>query len=116
MAKEDDIKKFLNDFKTKVKIFGIVYLNREKNVQGILDLEIRSFERDEYLRQLVVQDYCEGPLKDGYAENNSDYWVFGKMINAKETYIKVSLGNGKKALCMSFHVAEHKMNYPLKIT
>ena len=29
-------------------------------------------------------------------------------------YIKITLGKGASALCISFHIAEHPMNYPFK--
>lgn len=40
-------------------------------------------------------------------------WVFGKSINKKEIYIKISTGlPNNKTWCISFHIAEHKMHYP----
>jgi hypothetical protein len=42
-------------------------------------------------------------------------WVFGKQLKNKEVYIKVSMGRENNgAVCISFHIAEHPMNYPLK--
>jgi len=42
-------------------------------------------------------------------------WVFGTMIKGKEVYIKVSMGvENSQAVCISFHVAEFEMSYPLK--
>lgn len=42
-------------------------------------------------------------------------WVFGKKVEKEEVYIKVSMGNeNTEAVCISFHVAEHPMIYPLK--
>lgn len=42
-------------------------------------------------------------------------WVFGKHVKSHETYIKISIGApGTNAICISFHIAEHPMNYPFK--
>ena len=42
-------------------------------------------------------------------------WVFGKDFNGNEIYIKIALGvQDKNTICISFHKAEHKMNYPFK--
>ena len=42
-------------------------------------------------------------------------WVFGKLIKNHEIYIKISLGiEGSSVICISFHLAEYKMTYPLK--
>ena len=40
-------------------------------------------------------------------------WIFGKRIEGKEVYIKITLGGyNKETFCISFHIAEHKMSYP----
>ena len=42
-------------------------------------------------------------------------WVFGKDVKGSEVYIKITLGPPNyRAVCISFHVAEHPMKYPLK--
>jgi hypothetical protein len=42
-------------------------------------------------------------------------WVFGKEVKQKEVYIKISMGiANNSAVCISFHVAEYPMIYPLK--
>jgi hypothetical protein len=42
-------------------------------------------------------------------------WVFGKLVNRKEVYIKISLGNENSGVvCISFHIAEYPMAYPYK--
>jgi hypothetical protein len=44
-----------------------------------------------------------------------EMWVFGKWLNKIEVYIKITLGSEKDpVICISFHPAEHPMNYPLK--
>ena len=42
-------------------------------------------------------------------------WVFGKQFDDVEIYIKVSMGiENSGAVCISFHIAEHALNYPYK--
>jgi len=36
-------------------------------------------------------------------------------VNGREVYIKITLGaSDHSAVCISFHIAEHPMNYPFK--
>jgi len=42
-------------------------------------------------------------------------WVFGKNVKTREVYVKISMGRvNEKAICISFHIAEHPMSYPYK--
>lgn len=42
-------------------------------------------------------------------------YEFGMIVNDREVYIKLSLGRFNKAPeCMSFHIAEHDLEYPPK--
>lgn len=117
MIKREEVESFLMQFHAKASTFGFFFLEREKNLQGILDLEIAPIDREEYIKSLTADDYCEGPKKDGYDPKGLDYFVFGKMIKGKQVYIKISISvPGKKPLCMSFHVAEHPMTHPFKKT
>ena len=115
MAKREDIQLFLNDFKVKLGIWSIVYLDkRPKNLQTLLDLEITPAQRTDILRALTVIDYSEGPLEEK-AYGGRDMLVFGKEVKKQEVYIKVTVGVANKpVLCISFHIAEHKMKYPFK--
>ncbi len=115
MTTQLEIQSFLNDFKAKLGIWGVIFRDdRSKNTQALLDLDITRDERIAALAKLVIEDYCEGPLEEKLY-GGQDMWVFGKEIKNKELYIKIALGvNGAKVICISFHVAEHKMSYPLK--
>ncbi len=80
----------------------------------MLDLDITREERLAALAKLASEDYSEGPLEEKL-HGGQDMWVFGKEVKSKELYIKIALGfKGAKVICISFHVAEHKMSYPLK--
>lgn len=109
-----DVESFLNEFKVKMKVFGIVYMrDRNKNLQTQLDLELREFEKDKYVSELTVEDYYKGPTQD--YSNGADLWEFGKIIKKKEVYIKIAIGAGNKpVICISFHFPERSIKYPFK--
>ncbi len=115
MAKKDDVEKFLKEFKTKMDFMGIIFRDdRGKNAQTILDLEITPGKRKEILKKLEYKDYSEGPLADNL-NKGSDMWVFGKTINNKEVYIKITPGMlNNKVICISFHIAEFNISYAFK--
>lgn len=112
---EKEIESFLNLFKEKMKIQEVLFRDeRGKNAQALLDLEIRPVEREEILASLKIKEYCTGPIKDTLY-NGSDLWVFGRIIKKKEVYIKISMGfPGSGVICISFHIAERKLKFPLK--
>lgn len=115
MSTERAVSVFLSDFKTKMKIWNVLFRDdRGKNTQALIDLEIRPAERIAVLEALETEDYSEGPLRESLY-GGADMWVFGKVIKKKEVYIKISMGiAGTSVICISFHLAEHKMYYPLK--
>ncbi len=115
MATKDEVKQFLDQFKVKLEIWGIVFLDgREKNMQALLDLNISRFERLNVIKEIKVEDYSEGPIRD-VLNDYGEMWVFGKDVNNLETYIKITMGKPHlKTICISFHQAEHPMKYPFK--
>lgn len=115
MATKEEVRVFLNSFKEKLKIWGILFLNRPKNIQSLADLEINQSQALEAVSKLEVLDYSEGPTEEVVFQG-SDMWVFGKTLKGQEIYIKITMGQaGNKVLCISFHIADHPMQYPLKI-
>lgn len=66
------------------------------------------------VRNLEVEDYSEGPVVERL-NHSGEMWVFGKDVKGREVYIKITLGydNGQ-TICISFHIAEHPINYPFK--
>lgn len=61
-----------------------------------------------------LKDFKEGPVKEEL-NRGADMWVFGKTIKKREVYIKITMGTiGSSVICISFHLAQHKMNYPFK--
>lgn len=107
--------RFLKDFKIKMSIWDVLFRDdRGKNALTLAELEIRPIERKKILEELVATDYSEGPLEEILYKGN-DMWIFGKTVKKTEVYIKITMGiEGSSVICISFHIAEHPMNYPLK--
>lgn len=113
-ATKEDVQRFLNQMKEKIKVFGIMYRDdRGKNAQALINLEITPKYRDTVIINLEVEDYSEGSVIDTLYRCG-EMWVFGKDVKGQEVYIKITLGKGSSALCISFHIAERPMNYPFK--
>lgn len=110
-----EIQKFLNDFHQKVEVFDIFFMDdREKNREALAELDIRAIDRVGIVKTITADDYSEGPIKN-MLNAWGDLWVFGKDVKGQEVYIKIAYGMpNKSTICISFHVAEHPMNYPYK--
>ncbi|MCD9576134.1 hypothetical protein [Flavobacterium soyae] len=109
---QSDVKSFLADFKANMSAFGIIYANRDKNIQTLADLEITPKFRDKVLSELIVDDYCQGPLTNDQF-GVSPMWVFGVNVKNQEVYIKITI-LPTKSFCISFHISEHPLKYPFK--
>ncbi|MEP7196085.1 MAG: toxin [Saprospiraceae bacterium] len=98
-----------------MKFWDVLFRDdRGKNAQTLIDLEIHSIERKFILEALQTKDYSEGPLEEKLY-GGTDMWVFGKTVKKKEVYIKITMGAlSSSVICISFHLAQHKINYPLK--
>lgn len=112
---KDKVESFLSDFKVKMSIWDVLFRDeRGKNSQALIDLELRPFERKEILESLQYKDYSEGPLEEKLY-GGADMGVFGRTIKHSEVYIKITMGmQGCSVICISFHIAEYPMQYPLK--
>ena len=106
---------FLKEFKQKMKIWDVLFRDeRGKNSQALAELELRPIDRKKILEELQPEEYCQGPLEEKLY-GGADMWVFGRTIKKKEVYIKISIGfKEASVICISFHVSEHKLSYPLK--
>ena len=115
MATKQDVELFLTQLKDKIKVFEVAFRPRGKNLRDLAELDITPVKRLEYLMNLKVEDYYAGPKKDTYDPSKPAYYEFGIKVKGKEVYIKISPGLPNKMIdCMSFHIAEFPMNYPLK--
>ncbi|MFZ1749426.1 MAG: hypothetical protein WAU01_04520 [Saprospiraceae bacterium] len=115
MSTEAEVSSFLNDFKEKMKIWDVLFRDdRGKNAQTLIDLELRPIERKVILETLETKDYSGGPIEERLY-GGADMWVFGKTVKKKEVYIKITMGAlGSSVICISFHLAQHNIKYPLK--
>jgi len=106
------IERFLQDLKEKMRVFHVVFRNREKNLTSLAALGITAGERVEFLKKLRYLNYLSGPNKDTLNPDYPDYFEFGLSINGTEVYVKISQGQqGKPVDCISFHIAEYKLKY-----
>lgn len=124
-ATYEEVAAFLTEFKKKAIYLPTpikYYDDRGKNKQALLDLEINANQRDEYVLGLTPEDYCEGPDKNKLNSSFNDVWMFGIFIKKKSTkevlpvYIKIFITNRDNGpnFCISFHVAERELSFPLK--
>ena len=115
MASQEEVALFLKQFHQKLAIYNIVFRDdRGKNLSTLALLDIPAAARIKVIKEITTEDYSEGPISDTLNQIN-EMWVFGKEIRKHEIYIKISLGYPNcSTICISFHVAEHPMNYPYK--
>lgn len=113
MTTRSEIEQFLNDFKIKLNVFDVVFINREKNFKTLIELEITTVNRAEILKELKVEDYYKGPTVD--YDNGPPLWEFGKKLKQKDVYIKITMGQpNRPVICISFHIAERSIKHPFK--
>ena len=115
MATREEIEHFLRDFKHKLGFQGLfIRSDRDKNFKTLTALEFRVEDVKKELNELSVIHFSEGPVKETLYKG-SDMWIFGKVIQSKEVYIKISMGQpSDKAICISFHFSDNSMTYPYK--
>ena len=119
----DEIETFLNEFKEKAKVFGIVYnIEKEENLQTLLELELFGSTRDRYIMSLRPEDYYQGPDENDYDKDEGNVWMFGIGIRKRgkkkkiPIYIKIYVTKEERAAnyCISFHIARFEMKFPYK--
>lgn len=115
IATKEQVEDFLKRLKEKIKVFDIIFRDdRGKNLQTLATLEITPTYRKKVILNIEPEDYSEGPIVDTL-NKMGEMWVFGKDVKGHEVYIKITLGQpNNSTICISFHIAEHKMNYPFK--
>ena len=115
MITKEEVQAFLNQFHAKMKIYGILYRDdRGKNQKTLEELEIVPSYRKVIIESLEVEDYVQGPVVD-QLNRLGEMWVFGKDVKGREVYIKIMLGGVNcQTICISFHIAEHPLQYTFK--
>jgi hypothetical protein len=114
------VAQFLKQFKELAQ--NRLYVSpREVNTQALIELGLTFEDRRNLILSLSVEDYSCGPVQD--LVQAGDVWVFGKVANGVEVYIKLKLveyrpaGTStmvRQAKCISFHAARESLPYPLK--
>ena len=92
-----------------------VFVGRHENNSAFTNLGLTWHNFITELLELSVVNYCSGPEPD--RDRSGFVWVFGKEINGHQVYIKLKIfdvGPERKAKCISFHEAEHPINFPYK--
>ena len=110
------IGKFLKQFK-KIATTGrgIDIVPRRKNLNSLAKLGLTKHGCKQEILNLSVTNYCDGPKED--TDRPDEIWEFGKRISGKEVYIKLKIaqvGEEVIAKCLSFHMAEFPLCFPLK--
>lgn len=115
MASKEEVASFLKQFHQKSEIYNIVFRDdRGKNLSTLALLDMPPSARIKVIKEITTEDYSEGPITDTLNKVN-EIWVFGKDVQKHEIYIKISLGYPNcSTICISFHIAEHPMQYPYK--
>lgn len=115
MITKEEVQAFLSQFHTKMSIYGILYRDdRGKNQKTLEELEIVPSYRKVVIESLAVEDYIQGPVVDTL-NHLGEMWVFGKDVKGREVYIKIMLGGVNcQTICISFHLAEHPLQYAFK--
>lgn len=119
MTTRQDVAEFLNLFKGAVMMAHFHVKNREKNIQGLLDLGMSVQERMEVILGLTPEDYMAGPKPDD-TDPQKEIWEFGREVEGTHVYIKLRVAQDRKkrnvyhAIVWSFHPAEFPMRYPLR--
>ncbi len=109
----EDVNLFLEQFKVKASVFGIIYRVREKNEDTLFKLGISAKMREKIVLSLEGVDFSHTTLGDVFDEGDL-LWVFGKDYKGTELYIKITIIDNGRCLCVSFHEAEHPIIYPFK--
>ncbi|MCQ2289125.1 MAG: type II toxin-antitoxin system MqsR family toxin [Muribaculaceae bacterium] len=109
----EDVNRFLEQFRVKASVFGIIYRIRDKNENTLFKLGISAVMREKIVLSLDGIDFSHTTLGDAFDEGDL-LWVFGKDYKGTELYIKITIINQGRCLCVSFHEAEHPIVYPFK--
>jgi hypothetical protein len=109
------VSEFLQEFREIVSQTGLYVISRSQNQRDLSRLELDERTRKSEILGLSVEEYCSGPEPD--KDKPGEVWIFGKMIGAREVYIKLKIAKGARkprAICLSFHLARSRLSYPYK--
>lgn len=117
-ATKKEIEAFLDEVRKASRVSFDIRRKKE-NRETILDLGYTNDDVINEICSLSPQDYSKGPLPEHSTPN--EVWIFGRIIQGKEVYIKIKLiginNSGQEidtVYCLSFHFAEKCLDYPFK--
>ncbi|MFK7971541.1 MAG: toxin [Bacteroidia bacterium] len=118
MTSRTEVDAFLYTFKQLKKQNGLIILDREKNLQALLDMELTAQRRDAIIMGLKPQHYYRGPRPDEIRQG-FEFWEFGRKVDvfgeSYTLYIKLSIRfENMPVVCLSFHPAEREMIFPFE--
>lgn len=114
MTTKEEVSLFLEDLRTKEACGLLTILirdDRSKNAQSLHTLDIPPDKRKDIIRKLKPEDFYR--IEEGLYMEKYLMWSFGKIVQAAEVYIKLSITE-RNVICISFHEAEHPITYPFK--
>lgn len=133
---KEEVEQFLKRFTDKyIQVHCLVYkdeLNLKPSKRSKEKLRHNTYtpkiQTEQYDKETVMtptilgltsEDYVEGPelstdIRKEVQALASDFYVFGKYIEGKEVYIKISEGVGDTPFVFSFHQAERPLKYRFK--
>lgn len=110
------VRKFLLEFKQAVTSgSGVDIVPRRGTIDTLRILGLTKGNLEEILLGLSVTNYCAGPKAD--RDRSGEIWEFGEKLEGHDIYIKLKVANingVNRAKCISFHVAEYPLRFPLK--
>jgi len=117
MSIEEDVENFLHEFRQSWGPDYYVVIRQDESDEDTLSiLGITPEHRKEEIISLNHTNYLNGPLADESGKSG-DIWEFGKYIRKYPVYIKLKIwtqSNGRRrGKCISFHIAQHKLVFPL---
>lgn len=121
MANEEEINSFLQRFHELYKLNKISWVRVPEHDNDLAELEMTRSERDAIILSLNYLDYSKGPEEDDKSFRRAQYWFFGKCVNSKEIYIKLTILDYvesetcqriEKAKIVSFKKSKRQISYP----
>ncbi len=119
MTTRREVAAFLGDFKVAMDFGFFTFVNREKNLQGLADLNISVNDAKQVIADLTPDNYSYGPEAD-HDGSSEDVWFFGVEVEGTEVYTKLKLVQDPRrksirwAKVLGFHPAEQSIAYPLR--
>jgi len=113
MGTSKEVWKCLEELKRRLKIAPPAVVPRDKNLQGMFDLQMRASELPTLLEGIRVIDYEEGPNSDPDGTEGT-VWIFCPDVKGETAYVKFKFDGADRVKVLSIHPVEHPPNYPLR--